>query len=450
MPATRIPCPNCRQPIVAEINQLFDQNVDPTAKQRLLSGSFNQISCPVCGYQGMAATPIVYHDPEKELLLTYVPAEIGLPRDEQERVIGAHINQVIAKLAPEKRKGYLFQPQQMFTMQGMLERILQADGITKEMIDAQQKRLTLIQRLVNATSPDAFAQIVQEEDALIDADFFGIFNRLLQVTAASGDQAGSKRLAEVQKQLLATTKFGQEIQSQSKEVEQALNDLRAAGDQLDREKLLQLVIDAPNEIRLNALVSLARPGFDYQFFQLLSDRIERARGDGRARLIKLRDEILDITRELDRQMAERLQASRQLLEEILKEENVEEAIEANLPAIDDFFVQEVNSALEAARARGDLERSAKIERVITVLKELSEASPDLSLVEELMSAPDDASRRIILDDNREEITPEFINTLTGIAAQIDTSEDKEMAEQFKSVYRQILRYSMEKNIGGAG
>ena len=318
MPATRIPCPNCRQPIVAEINQLFDQNVDPTAKQRLLSGSFNQISCPVCGYQGMAATPIVYHDPEKELLLTYVPAEIGLPRDEQERVIGAHINQVIAKLAPEKRKGYLFQPQQMFTMQGMLERILQADGITKEMIDAQQKRLTLIQRLVNATSPDAFAQIVQEEDALIDADFFGIFNRLLQVTAASGDQEGSKRLAEVQKQLLATTKFGQEIQSQSKEVEQALNDLRAAGDQLDREKLLQLVIDAPNEIRLNALVSLARPGFDYQFFQLLSDRIERARGDGRARLIKLRDEILDITRELDRQMAERLQASRQLLEEILK------------------------------------------------------------------------------------------------------------------------------------
>ena len=110
----------------------------------------------------------------------------------------------------------------------------------------------------------------------------------------------------------------------------------------------------------------------------------------------------------------------------------------------------MNSALEAARARGDLERSAKIERVITVLKELSEASPDLSLVEELMSAPDDASRRIILDDNREEITPEFINTLTGIAAQIDTSEDKEMAEQFKSVYRQILRYSMEKNIGGAG
>ena len=449
MPATRIPCPNCRQPIVAEINQLFDQNVDPTAKQRLLSGSFNQISCPVCGYQGMAATPIVYHDPEKELLLTYVPAEIGLPRDEQERVIGAQINQVIAKLAPEKRKGYLFQPQQMLTMQGMLERILQADGITKEMIDAQQKRLSLIQRLVNATSPDAFAQIVKEEDALIDADFFGIFNRLLQVTAASGDPEGSKRLAEVQKQLLATTKFGQEIQSQSKEVEQALNDLRAAGEQLDREKLLQLVIDAPNEIRLNALVSLARPGFDYQFFQLLSDRIERARGDGRARLIKLRDEILDITRELDRQMAERLQASRQLLEEILKEENVEEAIEANLPAIDDFFVQEVNSALEAARARGDLERSAKIERVITVLKELSEASPDLSLVEELMSAPDDASRRKILEDNREELTPEFINTLTGIAAQIDSSEDKEMAEQFKSVYRQILRYSMEKNIGGA-
>ena len=75
MPKTRINCPNCRQPVTADIDQLFDVNIDPAAKQRLLSGAFNIIQCPHCGFQGQAATPIVYHDPEKELLLTYVPPE---------------------------------------------------------------------------------------------------------------------------------------------------------------------------------------------------------------------------------------------------------------------------------------------------------------------------------------------------------------------------------------
>ncbi len=48
----------------------------------------------------------------------------------------------------EKRKGYLFNPQTMFTYQTLIDKILEADGITKEMIEAQQKRIGLIQRLL--------------------------------------------------------------------------------------------------------------------------------------------------------------------------------------------------------------------------------------------------------------------------------------------------------------
>jgi hypothetical protein len=35
--------------------------------------------CAACGYDGLVSTPIVYHDPEKELLLTFFPPELGLP-----------------------------------------------------------------------------------------------------------------------------------------------------------------------------------------------------------------------------------------------------------------------------------------------------------------------------------------------------------------------------------
>ena len=79
MPKTSINCPNCRQPIMADIDQLFDVSEDPTAKQKILSGAFNFASCPNCGYQGMIATPLVYHDADKELLLTYFPQSLICP-----------------------------------------------------------------------------------------------------------------------------------------------------------------------------------------------------------------------------------------------------------------------------------------------------------------------------------------------------------------------------------
>ena len=71
MARTQINCPNCKQPIVADVEQLFDVAKDPSAKPKLLSGITNFVQCQVCGYQGALATPIVYHDPDKELLGSY-------------------------------------------------------------------------------------------------------------------------------------------------------------------------------------------------------------------------------------------------------------------------------------------------------------------------------------------------------------------------------------------
>jgi len=94
MAKTTVPCPRCRTPIVVEITRLFDMNTDPQAKDKLLSGAANFISCPVCHYEGIYPTPIVYHDPEKELLLTYYPPELNVPVPEQEKVIGPLIKKL--------------------------------------------------------------------------------------------------------------------------------------------------------------------------------------------------------------------------------------------------------------------------------------------------------------------------------------------------------------------
>lgn len=448
MAKTRINCPNCRQPIVADIEQLFDVGVEPSAKQSLLSGLTNVAQCPHCGYQGSVAIPLVYHDPEKELLLTFFPPEMGLTRDEQERLIGGLINKVVNNLPQEKRKGYLLRPQTMLTFQGMLERILEADGITREMIQAQQTKLNLLQRLLNA-SEESRIEMARNEDELIDAEFFGLLSRLLETSMASNDRETAQALAELQKSILPETTFGRQLQEQTQEVEAALSSLQEIGQDLTRDKLLDLVIKAPNDTRVSAFVSLARPVMDYSFFQILSDRIDRARGDGRTRLIQLRERLLDLTRQVDQQLEARAAQSRQLLDNILQAEDVSAAAAQYLPAFDDFFIQELNTALEAARGQGDLKKINDLQRVVQVIQEASTAPPEIAFIEELLDAPDETTRQKILEDNQDMITPEFLDTLTGLVARVEGgSQDQELVANLKAVHRQSMRYSMQMKFKG--
>jgi hypothetical protein len=446
MAKTRVNCPNCRQPVAADIDQLFDVGVDPAVKQRLLSGSFNTIQCPSCGYQGAFAAPIVYHDPQKELLLTYFPPELNVPRNDQERVLGGLINQVVNRLSLEQRKGYLLRPQANLTMQGLVERVLEADGITKEVLQAQQARLNLLQRLIGITDDAGLAQVVAQEDSLMDRDFFSIMNRLVEAAMMGGDQQGAQALVELQKKLLPLTTVGKQVQEQNKEVEAAVHSLEAAGKDLTREKLLDIVQNAPNDIQLSVIASLARAGMDYQFFQILSERIERGRGAGRERLIELREKLLKITSEVDKQMALRKAETQKLLANILQAPNIAEAAQQSLPAVDDLFIQVLEEAMAETRKEGDLGKLEKLQTIVNVLQQASTPPPELALIEELLSVEDDAGRRAWFEAHRSDMTAEFMNTLTALLTQTQNGEDAELLSHLQNAYRAALRFTMEANL----
>jgi len=446
MPKTRINCPKCRQPVMAEIDQLFDVGVDPTAKQRLLSGAFNILQCPSCGYQGMLGTPIVYHDAQKELLMTYFPPELNVPRDEQERAIGALINQIINHLPQEGRKGYLLRPQTAFTMQGMIERILEADGITKEMLQAQQERLNIIQRLLNTSNDEAFQEIVTKEDSKINEDFFAMLSRLIESATISGNDEGVQRLSILQDKLLPITTTGKEIQAAKMEAEAAIQSLREMGKDLTREKLLDLVIDAQTDTRLSIFTSLTRPVMDYQFFQLLSEKIDRARGSGRERLILLREKLLDLTREIDQQVEARTIQARKLLQQIINSPNISETIEKNLHVVDDFFLHVLDEEIQDSRKKGDLSQIEKLQRVVDVIQKASAPPPELTLLDEYLSIEQASTRHAWLEAHRDSITPEFISTVTALLSRAETNEEKDLYHRLQEAYRSIVRFSMEANL----
>jgi hypothetical protein len=148
----------------------------------MLSGSLNMVRCPTCKFEWRVATPLVYHDPAKELLLTYVPVELGLKKDDQERMLGQLINQVANRLPPEQRKAYLLQPQAILTQQGLIERILAADGVTREQLDAQRNRLRLFEDLLRTPEPE-IKTFVATHDAELNAEFFQLASLSPQATA---------------------------------------------------------------------------------------------------------------------------------------------------------------------------------------------------------------------------------------------------------------------------
>ncbi len=205
-------------------------------------------------------------------------------------------------------------------------------------------------------------------------------NRLIEAALMSEDKQSAQRLADLQKTLLSETTFGKKLDEQSREVQAAMASLQEAGEGLTRERLLDLVITAPNDIRLSALVSLARQGMDYTFFQQLSERIDRARGDGRSRLVNLRERLLELTRQVDQQLEERAVQSRKLLDAILKAQDISQATIESLPAVDDFFLRELNAAYENARKQSDLEKIGKLQKIVDVLNQASAPPPEVSLI----------------------------------------------------------------------
>ncbi len=395
----------------------------------------------------MVSTPLVYHDADKELLLTFFPPELGLPLNEQERMIGPMINQVMNKLPQEKRKAYLLRPQTMLSMQHMLERILEGDGVTKEMIQDQQKRIDVIRQLMLATV-DTRETIIDQNKDLFDEPFFAIFSRLLEGAMMSQDQNTAKQLSEVQKLLLEKTSFGQEIMKQNSEAEAAVKSLQEASkDGLTREKLVDLIVAAPSEIQVATIVRLARNGLDYSFFQILSTKIDAATGDEKTRLTALRESLLKMTAELDLEMQEQAAKIKELIDKVIEAPDIEKTVEQILPAVNEVFVDVLRKEITDARASSNLERSAKLQKIVDVIQKASAPPPEYAFIEKLLAAENEEAITKLLDESSAMLTPEMLQLVSGLIAQAEEQkEEPEVVERLKLINRLALRKSMQANL----
>ncbi|MEP7287130.1 MAG: CpXC domain-containing protein [Chloroflexota bacterium] len=444
---SQITCPNCHRPFMANLEQIIDAGQDPQAKTRLLSGRTNVVTCPNCGYQSRLSTPLVYHDPLKELLLIFIPMELGLPQQEQNRLIGSLTNAIISSLPQNQRKGYLLTPKMMLTMQGMLETILEKDGITKEVLEAQRATMKLVEALLQrdpATLPD----FVREHDSEINEEFFGILSASAESAIAAGRRDAAEYMLQLREQLLTMTTTGQALIAQASEqeasIQEVANALSELGEKADYNDLIDLAMNLAAEKgdeALQVLVGLARPAMDYQFFQTFTSIVEQTEDqESKDALTNVRDRLLELTSIVDQQNEQVVRVATETLRGILNSPDIDAAIQERVELLDDTFLAVLSANIQAAEQMKDIATAGQLklvfDKVVALLRE--SAPPAIKFINDLMSQSF-AEAQANLAEHAPEYGPELIQWIEMIARDLSARGNADALDKLNALRDEAIK-----------
>jgi len=421
----RVTCPNCHKQFQTPVEQVLDVRADPNAKVRLLNGLVNVAACPHCGTRGALHLPFFYHDPDKELALVYMPMEVSRDDIERQRTIGGFTSTVMDSLPPEDRKAYLLQPQVFLTLENLINEILGADGVTPEMIEKQKSRGELLRRMIEATSDEVLEAMIKENDAVIDADFFRMLAVSMEMVQATGQAAGVQRFLALRDKLLELSSEGRATSARS----EILEALRA---EPTREKLLDLLVQTPDERTRELLVMFGRPLLDYPFFQSLTSRIESASDNNeQERLTALRAEVLAVRDRLDEETRALYGERSALLRDLLLSDDQEALARRRFQELDQVFSNVLTANLEKAQAAGDAETVEALQAIWGLILRLMEETlpPELQLFNRLVAAENDAEVEKLLQENRDLVTEHLVQFVEEAEANMRETGTLETAER---------------------
>jgi hypothetical protein len=418
-PVTSVNCPNCRSPFTAPIQQIIDVQGDPAAKPRLLSGRLNSIICPHCGFQGALNTPFIYHDAELELALVYMPMEVGKTDIERQRAIGDLTNRLMQRMPTEARKGYLLQPRTFFSVQNLIDALLERDEATRELVEMQRRKLELFDELRQIDPSDSLAvsEFVGSNDTDLDETFFQLLEVMINVAESQSDSVEHDRLLQLESSLQEKSSTGRLIKMQRDAVQALASDPT-------RETLIEQLIASENKQVREALVTVGRQLLDYAFFQALTARIDAAEaaGDGALKdtLLGLRKEVQEIRDQVDARAMEVVNERATLLRNLLVAEDPREMLTQHLLEIDDVFLGVLNTNIQQATASGRLDVVEKLRGIGDTAIELitEHAPPEIRLVNKLVSAESNEQVVQLLEQERGSLDQDLLELIEHAAEDL--------------------------------
>ncbi len=433
---TQITCPACQTPYAADVHQIVDVGQNPELKEALIAGYLNVAQCPACGAVTQISGPLLYHDPDHELFMVHVPVEMGLPLQEQEQLIGQMVQRAMDNLPPAERRGYMFQPETIFSMQTFMEMVFATEGITPEMIARQRDQSELLQKMVDADK-DTQIQLVNDNQEMIDETFFAMLRAMREAADGSSDEAVSLKLTNLQARLMRGTEVGRRLEKQQRALHEFSQDVRKA-DGLTPELLLKHVLaNRGDDSIIAALIVAGQPAFNYQFFLLLSERIEKRQKSGidATELLALRETLLNIQNEMEERSKEELEKAQQTLQSIVDAQDKVAAVRSKFAQIDNTVLYLLAASIQQAEDQGDAERIIVLQEVQTIIANQMEqqAPPEIRLVNRLVRSDSFEEQQQILDEGSDLIRPELVQVMNMLVEDADSRGQDELKDKLQTV-----------------
>lgn len=426
-------CPNCRAPIRAQIFSLVDVGRQPELKNYLLAGQLNLAVCPNCGTPAMIAAPLIYHDPAKQLFLVHFPQQLNARPEDQERFIGDATSLIMRGLPADAAKGYLLAPRRFLTLNSLVDTILEGDGISREVIEAQRKRVDLISRMAEAfeQGDEQLSAAVAQNKAALDYEFFATLTAFAEASAQGGRAELAQILIDLRQRLIELTGFDAT----------SLDEPDAEIEDVDFDEVIERLVDAP-EHQLEQVIAEVRPALDYSFFEEWTSRIDEAEqsGDTAAaeRLTARRSLILATVERMDKQAQEMFEAGANVLQEILSAADPAEALRANRDKIDEAFLLVLQANMAAADRAGNAAAVGRLEQIEQLAMEIIQESlsPEDRFINQLLQAekPQDATK--LLRQNPAQITTAFVKRLNELADEMDGDGRTPLADRLRQLGRE--------------
>lgn len=424
----QITCPNCGTVYQTNIYTVIDVTQQPELKQALLSGRLNIAVCPRCNLATMLGTQLTYHDAAKQLYLWYIPQELNMSQEQQERLIGDTTSLLMRTLPQNTPRGHLFTPRRMMSLASLIDTILEADGVPREVLEQQRKRVDLLSQFI-AALPDEqqFASLVEQRKAELTPELFATLDRFIQASAQEQADDSVQTLMLLRDRLIALTGF-------------------AGGEQLeesdpDLQQVIEHLLTVPDE-ELDEALAEARPMIDYSFFQAWTARIEALEREGNTaeaqRLIQRRTHILAAVERMDQEAQAMFEAGAQTLRDILQSGDLQTGVQANSERIDEALLLVISANIAHAQRAGQTELVNRLEEISRLAFEVIQArlSPEERFINELMMTETPQESTKLLRSNVAQVTPDFVKKLNELADEQEKRGSKENGDKLRRLSRE--------------
>ena len=366
------------------------------------------------------------------------PAFAGFEVSRQ-KMIGDLTQTLMRKTPQEQRKGYFLQPRQYLDWERFVEQLWEFEGVSAETLRRQRTQSDLLQSLLSlANDRKALEITVTRSGDLIDRTFFAMLDRLYLMVSAQGGGEEAERFAALRSALMEMTPAGKVVAAQQERIRTLL---AAIQPETTREELLQRLLDVSTEAdgrEVVASVILGVPNlFDYEFLLALTARLENPANEAeKATLSEMREMVLSAHEQMQQSRQAAVQQSQQLVQEVLASTDIEGTLRDNLEMVDEVFLSLLAGSLQQAERNNSMGAARRLKQIYdTALRILQEGLPEeMQLINQLLVAADDKARlNALIEEKRALLTPDLVESLRRVEAEMRETNRAELADRVKSI-----------------